>query len=94
MTPAPAGAANSEFPHGFDYRGEGNLILAASAILGASGMTRGQVGNSDVFDAARDRLLASGYFDSVSYRYKPSASGQRMNWYSPSGKRIPFIPSG
>jgi len=54
---------------------EGNRILSASAIVAASGIGRGETGNSAIFDAARDRLLASGYFDTVSYRYKPSASG-------------------
>jgi outer membrane protein insertion porin family len=53
---------------------EGNRIPAA-AIIQASGLKRGETGNAAIFDAARDRLIASGYFDSVSYRYKPSSTG-------------------
>jgi outer membrane protein assembly factor BamA len=53
---------------------EGNRIPAA-AIVEASGLKRGGTGNSAIFDAARDRLLATGYFDTVSYRYKPAAWG-------------------
>jgi len=53
---------------------EGNRI-PAEAIVEASGLKRGETGNSAIFDVARDRLLATGYFDTVSYRYKPAASG-------------------
>jgi outer membrane protein insertion porin family len=64
-------------PHDFPIDSitvEGNRIPAA-AIIQASGLKRGETGNAAIFDAARDRLIASGYFDSVSYRYKPSAAG-------------------
>ncbi len=54
---------------------EGNRILTAPAIIAASGLRKGQNGNNAVFDDARDRLIASGYFDMVAYRYKPAASG-------------------
>src|SRR5580700_11786545 len=54
---------------------EGNRILSVAAITAASGLKLGATGNISVFDAARDRLIASGYFDMVAYRYKPAASG-------------------
>jgi outer membrane protein assembly factor BamA len=54
---------------------EGNRILTAPGIIAASGLRKGQNGNSSVFDEARDRLIATGYFDMVAYRYKPAASG-------------------
>lgn len=53
---------------------EGNRIPAA-AIIEASGLKPGEMGNSAIFDAARDRLLTTGYFDTVSYRYKPATPG-------------------
>jgi outer membrane protein insertion porin family len=53
---------------------EGNRILSAAAITAASGLKRGETGNSAAFDSARDRLLASGYFDTVAYRYRPAAA--------------------
>ncbi len=54
---------------------EGNRILSSAAITAASGLKPGQTANSNVFDAARDRLIASGYFDMVAYRYKPAKDG-------------------
>ncbi len=54
---------------------EGNRIQSTAAIVAASGLRVGETGNSAIFDAARDRLIASGYFDMVAYRYKPAASG-------------------
>ncbi len=53
---------------------EGNKILSAGAITSAAGLKHGDTGNSAIFDAARDRLIASGYFETVGYRYKPSAT--------------------
>jgi outer membrane protein insertion porin family len=55
---------------------EGNSRLDTSAILTVSGLKPGEPGDPDSFDAARDRLLASGYFDTVSYRYKASEKGE------------------
>jgi outer membrane protein insertion porin family len=54
---------------------EGNRILSSSAIAAAAGLKPGQIGNSAVFDAARDRLIATGYFDMVAYHYKPAKEG-------------------
>jgi len=54
---------------------DGNRILSAGAITAASGLKVGVIGNIAVFDAARDRLIASGYFDMVAYRYKPATAG-------------------
>ena len=42
---------------------EGNKILSAGAITSAAGLKHGDTGNSAIFDAARDRLIASGYFE-------------------------------
>jgi outer membrane protein insertion porin family len=53
---------------------EGNRILTAAAIVRATGLKVGDPGDSNAFDAARDRLLASGYFETVAYRYKPAAA--------------------
>lgn len=54
---------------------EGNRILSTAAITAASGLKLGETGNSAVFDAARDRLIASGYFDMVAYQFKPAKDG-------------------
>jgi outer membrane protein assembly factor BamA len=71
--PAGATPAKRDFPVD-SITVEGNRI-PAQAIIAGSGLKLGEIGNSAIFDAARDRLIASGYFDTVSYRYKPSASG-------------------
>jgi outer membrane protein insertion porin family len=49
---------------------EGNRILTAAGIAAASGLKIGAKGDTAVFDAARDRLLASGYFETVAYRFR------------------------
>jgi outer membrane protein insertion porin family len=49
---------------------EGNRILTANGIAAASGLKLGEPGDTAVFDAARDRLLATGYFETVAYRFK------------------------
>jgi outer membrane protein assembly factor BamA len=54
---------------------EGNQIHSTAAIVQASGLKLGTPGSSVIFDAARDRLIASGYFDMVSYQFKPAKDG-------------------
>jgi len=71
---APAPQAGREFPID-SILIEGNRILPAAGITAASGLKVGQTGSGPIFDAARDRLLATGYFDTVAYQYKPAANG-------------------
>ncbi len=54
---------------------EGNRILRSAGIAAASGLKIGAKGDTPVFDAARDRLLATGYFETVAYRYKSAEKG-------------------
>ena len=54
---------------------EGARIHQPEAILAVAGLKKGDHGEPAIFDAARDRLIASGYFETVAYRYKPSAAG-------------------
>jgi len=51
---------------------EGNQHIAAERILAASGLKIGAPVQKADFDAARDRLLASGAFDSVGYSFQPA----------------------
>ena len=53
----------------------GNKVHPTDKILAAAGLKVGQPVVEKQFDAARDRLVASGYFESVGYQYKPSADG-------------------
>src|SRR5579862_9636648 len=56
-----------------NVRIEGNARIATQRILAAAGLKIGaQVARAD-FDQAREKLLATGAFESVGYSYKPSA---------------------
>ena len=54
---------------------EGNLNIPAERIAAASGLAIGTPMTKADFDAARERLLATGAFQSVGYEFKPSAAG-------------------
>jgi outer membrane protein insertion porin family len=54
---------------------EGNRILPEKGIVAASGLSPGMKANGPAFDAARDRLLATGYFETVACKYKPGDKG-------------------
>jgi outer membrane protein assembly factor BamA len=55
---------------------EGNHAYTAEQILAAAGLRAGQLGGKTEFDAARDKLEATGAFDNVSYRFAPSKDGE------------------
>jgi outer membrane protein insertion porin family len=57
-------------------RVEGNRIYTADQVLAVVGLKVGQVAGKPEFDAARDRLVASGAFETVGYRFEPGASQQ------------------
>jgi outer membrane protein insertion porin family len=50
----------------------GNHVFSARQILAAAGLQVGQVAGKAEFDAARDRLVATGAFDNVSYQFAPA----------------------
>lgn len=52
---------------------EGNKTYATADIVAASGLTIGQKAGEAEFDAARDRLLATGAFETVGYRFEPAS---------------------
>jgi outer membrane protein assembly factor BamA len=54
---------------------EGNRILPEKGIVAASGLSPGSSATGAAFDGARERLLATGYFETVACRYKPSGKG-------------------
>ena len=51
---------------------EGNQNYSKEQILGVVGLKVGQMAGKSQFDAARDRLVATGLFDTVSYRFAPA----------------------
>jgi outer membrane protein assembly factor BamA len=51
---------------------EGNRSYGQDQILAVAGMKVGQVAGKSDFEAARDRLVATGFFETVGYRFAPS----------------------
>lgn len=54
----------------------GNRTFTAQQIIGSSGLKLETTVTQKDFDAARERLLATGVFDIVGYRYQPTADGR------------------
>ncbi len=57
---------------------EGNKILPAEGIAKASGLQLGQKGDKAAFDLAQARLVATGYFETVAYRFRSMADGSSV----------------
>jgi outer membrane protein insertion porin family len=55
---------------------EGNHAHTAEQILAAAGLLVGQSAGNSEFEAARQKLVAIGAFDNVSYRFAPSKDGE------------------
>ncbi len=55
---------------------EGVTHYAEAAIVRLSGLKPGDAANKPAFESARDRLLATGAFDSVGYRYFTASDGR------------------
>jgi outer membrane protein assembly factor BamA len=54
----------------------GNHAYTATQILAAAGLSVGQKAGKSEFDAAREKLEATGAFDHVSYLFVPSKDGE------------------
>jgi len=55
---------------------EGNRNYSAAQVLAVAGLKIGQVAGKEEFDAARDRLVASGAFETVGYKFEPDPGGK------------------
>ncbi|MBS1856842.1 MAG: hypothetical protein JST11_15850 [Acidobacteria bacterium] len=75
QTPAPAPATASKWPIR-SIQVEGNRIYTREQVAAVAGLKIGQLAGRDEFEAARDRLVASGAFETVGYRFEPSADKQ------------------
>jgi outer membrane protein insertion porin family len=54
---------------------EGNRAFTREQVLAVAGLRVGQMAGKGDFEAARDRLVACGAFENVSYRYSPTSNG-------------------
>jgi outer membrane protein insertion porin family len=50
----------------------GNRNYSSEQVLAVAGLKVGQLAGKEEFDAARDRLVASGFFEMVGYRFAPA----------------------
>lgn len=71
--PAPAAATPQKWPV-TSLRIEGNQNYAEKDILELAGLKVGDLAGKEEFEAARERLVASGAFDTVGYRFEPAAA--------------------
>lgn len=55
---------------------EGNHNYTQDQVLAVTGLKLGQLAGKDEFEAARDRLTASGVFETVGYKFAPGADGK------------------
>jgi len=55
---------------------EGNRAYSAEQVLAIAGIKIGERAGKAEFDAARDRLVASGAFETVGYKFEPGADQQ------------------
>src|SRR5437870_521448 len=55
---------------------EGNHVYSQAQVLAIAGLRAGQTAGKQDFEAAREKLLASGAFETVGYRYASAASGK------------------
>ncbi|GAB4363683.1 MAG: hypothetical protein OHK0021_07550 [Bryobacter sp.] len=61
-------------------RVDGLRQLREEQVVAASGLPVGAKATKKDFDAAMQRLLATGYLDRVGYRYEPVTSGYALTW--------------
>ncbi len=74
-TPQPVASDQTPFPIE-SLSVSGNRLYPAHGILVASGLQVGQPGDKAIFDAARERILATGAFLSVGYNYVSAKDGK------------------
>ena len=53
---------------------EGNHSYTREQVLGVAGLKVGQMAGKAEFEAARDRLTATGMFETVGYKFEPGAN--------------------
>ncbi len=66
----------------------GNKTLPTDAVLAASGLKVNDPGGAAAFDAARDRLLDTFFFDQVSYTFRQQDAGFAVNFTVAEMKQV------
>src|SRR4051812_32529940 len=76
---APAAGAAAPAPSKWPVQRlgvEGNKAYTAEQVLAVAGIKVGQPAGKPEFEAARDRLVATGAFETVGYKFEPAADKQ------------------
>jgi outer membrane protein insertion porin family len=74
--PAPVAPAVSKWPIA-SLKVDGNKNYSEQDILTVAGLKIGDAAGKEEFEAARDRLIASGAFEQVGYRFDPVGGGAK-----------------
>src|SRR5215471_20495739 len=77
--PAPSPAKTAPAPDKWPIQKlsvEGNRAYTAEQVLGVAGLKVGQPAAKPEFEAARDRLVAAGAFETVGYKFEPAPDKQ------------------
>jgi outer membrane protein assembly factor BamA len=74
-TPPAATQTQDQWPIG-TLKVEGNSNYTAEQVLGVAGLKPGAVAGRRDFETARERLMATGAFESVGYAFEPDATGK------------------
>lgn len=74
-TPAPSESGIAKWPVEA-LTVEGNRNYTREQVLAVAGLKVGQLAGKPEFEAARDRLAATGVFETVGYKFEPGASKQ------------------
>jgi outer membrane protein insertion porin family len=77
--PKPSQDQKAEAPRAWPIHAlsvDGNRTYSDQQVLAVAGLRTGQVAGEREFEAARDRLVASGVFESVGYRFEPAPGGE------------------
>jgi len=70
----PAAALSAKYPID-SLEVEGNRNYTSEQVLAVAGLRIGQVVGKEEFEAAHDRLVATGAFETVGYRFAPDPNG-------------------
>lgn len=70
----------------------GNQHYTAAQVLAVAGLRVGEKADVAIFDAARDRLLATGVFDRAGYQYAPSADSHGYDAVIEVAEETQFYP--
>ena len=69
---------------------EGNKNYTQAQILAVAGLKVGQLAGKAEFEAARDKLIATGSFETVGYKFAPSGD---QNGYAASFQVVEVNPA-